>query len=196
MRKAQGKGFFRGLYKVAEFITFFCLCLFFLIGAGRCATAKYVYPVKYKTEVFAYADMYGLSRALVFAMIKTESGFDHSARSDAGAVGLMQITEETGKYIAEKLGAVSYDLSDPETNVSFGCFYIKYLLTRFKNENTALAAYNAGEGNVAIWLEDKSCSEDGKTLKYIPFAETRAYLRKIWKSFEKYKKLYGKTLDK
>ena len=105
MRKAQGKGFFRGLYKVAEFITFFCLCLFFLIGAGRCATAKYVYPVKYKTEVFAYADMYGLSRALVFAMIKTESGFDPSARSDAGAVGLMQITEETGKYIAEKLGA-------------------------------------------------------------------------------------------
>lgn len=196
MVKGRGKGFFGGLYKVAEFVTFFCLCVFCLFGAGRCAEAKYLYPVKYKAEVFGYADRYGLPRALVFAVIKTESGFNPSARSAAGAAGLMQITEETGRFIAEKLGAVSYDLFEPETNVAFGCFYIKYLLTRFEKTDTALAAYNAGEGNVALWLADERYSKDGKSLAYVPFPETRAYLRKIWKSFEKYKKLYGKTLDK
>lgn len=193
---AGKKDFFRVLYKIVRVVVLVCFCAFVIAGAGRCAVAKYAYPLKYKTEVSAYADMYGLPRALIYSVIKTESGFNPDARSDAGAAGLMQITESTGKFIADKLGAVSYDLYDAETNISFGCYYIKYLFSRFGDKNTALAAYNAGEGNVSLWLSDESYSKDGKTLKAIPFLETRAYLKKIWKSFEKYKKLYGKTLDK
>ena len=165
-------------------------------GVYSCAEKKYIYPIDYETEVFTYADAYGLPRALVFSVIKAESGFDKNARSSAGAMGLMQIKEPTGAYIARKTGIYKYDLYDPDTNIHFGCFYLKYLLSRFGNVRTALAAYNAGEGNAAAWLKDERCSEDGKTLKFIPFAETREYVRKIERSFVKYKKLYGKLLDK
>ncbi len=157
---------------------------------------KYVYPLKYKELVFEYADYYGLERALVFAMIKTESSFDPNAVSRAGAVGLMQITNKTGKYIAQKLGVEKYDLKNDNDNINFGCYYIKYLYIRFKNMDTALVAYNAGEGNVTLWLMDNKLSKDGKTLNNIPFEESREYLNKIHKNFEKYKKLYNKILDK
>ena len=64
-------------------------------GVYSCAEKKYIYPIDYKTEVFTYADAYGLPRALVFSVIKAESGFDKNARSSAGAMGLMQIKEPT-----------------------------------------------------------------------------------------------------
>ncbi len=155
-----------------------------------------VYPLKYKEIVFKYADYYGLERALVFAVIKTESSFNKNAVSTAGAIGLMQITKTTGEYIAQKLGAKKYDLSDAKDNVNFGCYYIKYLFEKFVDIDTALIAYNAGEGNVLLWLKDKNLTEDGKRLNKIPFKESREYISKIHKNFEKYKKLYKKILDK
>ena len=108
----------------------------------------------------------------------------------------MQITDKTAEYIAKKLGIEYYDVFNVDTNVNFGCFYLKYLYNRFNNMKTALVAYNAGEGNVALWLMDKSLSDDGKTLKEIPFLESREYLNKIEQNFAKYKKLYINILDK
>lgn len=186
----------KGLYKICAYFVFGCVIVFGAFFVLRSGYRAAVYPLKYKEEVFEYADGYGLSRALVFAVIRTESGFNPNAVSSAGAKGLMQIKDETGKYIAERLGRAEYDLYDAETNVEFGCYYIKYLSLRFKDEKTALAAYNAGEGNVALWLMNEAYSDDGKTLKSVPFPETERYLEKIYKSFEKYRKLYGKVLDK
>lgn len=196
LKTIPNNAFIKTLYKACACFVFACA---FLFAAGFCALSVYraaFYPLKYKEEIFAAADGYGLSRTLVLAVVKTESDFDEKAVSPVGAKGLMQITEETGKYIAEKLGRVSYDLSEAKTNLEFGCYYLKYLILRFKEEKTALAAYNAGEGNVSLWLADERYCEDGKTLKKIPFPETEAYLKKIYKSFEKYRKLYGKVLDK
>lgn len=156
----------------------------------------YTYPLKYKEYVFEYADSYGLDRALVFSIIKTESNFDKDAVSSVGAKGLMQITDGTSEYIAKRLGIENYDIFDVKTNIAFGTYYLKYLLVKFKDEKTTLCAYNAGEGNVSLWLMNSEYSEDGKTIKTIPIRQTRNYVEKIYKSFGKYKKIYRKLLDK
>ncbi len=184
------------LYKILVGFLFFCWIIFSLFSVSKCYQVRYVYPLKYKETVVKYADYYSLDRAIVFAVINTESGFNVNAKSKAGAMGLMQITEKTGEYIANRLGIDNYNIMDIETNINFGCYYIKYLLTKFGDLDTALIAYNAGEGNVAIWLTDKKYSIDGKRLKSTPFRESNEYIIKIHKNFEKYKKLYKKILDK
>ena len=184
------------LYKILVGFLLFCWIIFLLFSLSRCYQVKYVYPLKYKETVVKYADYYGLDRAIVFAVINTESSFTANAKSKAGAMGLMQITEKTGEYIANRLGIRNYDIMDIETNVNFGCYYIRYLYNKFEDLDTALIAYNAGEGNVSIWLKDKRYSIDGKRLKSTPFRESNEYIIKIHKNFEKYKKLYKKFLDK
>ena len=157
---------------------------------------NYIYPLKYKDIVFECADTYALDRALVYAVIKTESSFNKNSVSKAGAVGLMQLTMGTADYIASLQKIEEYDLKDEYTNVWFGCFYLRYLLDKFDDVNTSMCAYNAGEGNVALWLNNKEYSRDGVTLMVIPFNETRQYLEKINKSYKNYRKLYGNILDK
>ncbi len=184
------------IYKILTVI----LCLFWgvfaLLGMNTCVAKKYLYPLKDKQIVFEYADMYGLERALVFSIIKVESSFDANAKSSAGALGLMQITPDTAEYIAFLQGIKNYDLKNKRTNVNFGCFYIKYLMQKFKDKQTAIVAYNAGEGNVSLWLNNPEYSNDKITLKKIPFPESREYVKKINQTFAKYKKLYGNILDK
>ena len=167
-----------------------------VIFAYRYIQKEYVYPLEYKETVFKCADEFNLNRALIFAVIKTESNFDPNAKSKAGAVGLMQITPETGEYIANRLGIEEYSLTNAQTNIKFGCYYIRYLKDRFKQLDTALIAYNAGEGKVSDWLKNPDLSSDGITLKTVPYRESNEYIKKIHENFSKYKKLYGNILDK
>lgn len=184
------------LYKVLTVILCAFWGFFAVLGIANCVSKAYLYPLKNKQNVFEFADLYGIERALIFAVIKVESGFDTNAQSKAGAIGLMQITPYTAKYIADLQGIEKYDLKDERTNINFGCFYIKYLMNKFKNTDTAIIAYNAGEGNVSLWLNNSEYSEDRITLKKIPFTESREYIKKIKETFAKYKKLYGNILDK
>ena len=190
----RNKSFKYILYKILTVI----LCVFWsallLLNFAQCTAKSYIYPLKFKQMVFELSDKYGLERALIFSIIKVESGFDGKATSPAGAIGLMQITPNTAKYIAKLQGIEEYDLTSPNTNIAFGCFYVKYLIVKFDDLNTALVAYNAGEGNVALWLNNPKYSSDKKTLKYIPFKESREYVEKINETFIKYKKLYGNIL--
>ena len=184
------------LYKSLVVFLCFCWIIFALFTLYRFYEIKYAYPLKYKQTIITYADYYEIDRALIFAVIKTESNFDEKANSKVGAKGLMQITESTADYIAERLCLSEYDIFDAETNVMFGCYYIRYLINRFVDLDTALMAYNAGEGKVKKWLTDKKYSEDGKRLNITPYQETNEYILKIHKNFEKYNKLYKKILDK
>ncbi len=177
---------------IALVIVFIAFSVNFLINAIN----RWLYPLKYRELIIESADYFSLDRALVFATIKVESSFDKNAQSNKGAVGLMQITLSTAEYIAKRLNINEYDLQDENINVRFGCYYLRYLIDKFKNIETAICAYNAGEGNVSKWLKDSDYSEDQITLKTIPFKETEEYLKKIVKTFEKYKKLYGNLLDK
>ena len=101
----------------------------------------------------------------------------------------MQITEGTAKWGAEEIGIGEFNIDllfDPETNIRIGCWYISRLLNQYKSLESALAAYNAGSGNVTKWLNDTAYSSDGITLKHIPFKETKNYLFKV----KFFKKLY------
>jgi len=156
-----------------------------VLFATDCVVRKIIYPLGYRETVEQYAREYGLAPALVFSVIKVESGYNEKAVSGKGAKGLMQITESTGRYIAKKLGEQNYDLLDASTNIRFGCYYINYLIERFGEVSTALYAYNAGEGRVSGWLRDNRYSFDGKTLHFVPYAETREYTEKIFQTLSK-----------
>ena len=189
------KGFLSILYKGLTFVIvsiWILVALFF----GYLCLMKTVYPLKYREEIIESASVFGIEPSLICAFIKVESDFNPNAVSNKKAIGLMQITSSTGEYIANLNGVKEYNLKDAKTNIKFGCFYINYLSVKFSDINTVICAYNAGEGNVSSWLKNKEYSQDGTTLKSIPFTETKEYLTKIKKTFEKYKKLYGNILDK
>lgn len=142
-----------------------------------------VLPLRYSQTVEYYAQEYQLEPSLVYAVIFCESGFHAEAVSSANAKGLMQITEDTGIWVAgqiDGLDEATLDLFDPDTNIRIGCKYLQWLLQKFDgNQETALAGYNAGHGKVAQWLSDVEKSLDGITLDEIPYAETRKYVTKV-----------------
>lgn len=148
----------------------------------------FVYPNTYVLSVKKYAKMYDVPQELVFSVIKAESNFDKNAKSLKGAVGLMQIMEPTGKWVAEKIEINDFkkeNLFEPDVNIEIGCFYLSYLLDLYKNDQKcALAAYNAGPANVDKWLKSQ------KTLEKIPFPETEEYVKKVTKNIKIYDFLY------
>lgn len=137
------------------------------------------YPLRYKEEILLYSDTYSVPADLVCAVIYAESGYDPNAVSPAGAVGLMQLLPGTAEEIAGKLSIDNYDLCDPETSINFGTYYLAYLYKLLGDWNTVAAAYNAGIGNVKLWLADTEYSADGITLIKIPFRETAAYVKRV-----------------
>jgi soluble lytic murein transglycosylase len=151
-----------------------------------------MYPLKYEYSISSSAQENGLDKFLVAAVIRTESNFVHDAHSGK-ARGLMQLTDETAQWVAEKMGIEfkTDDVDIPEVNIKMGCWYLKYLIDKYESVDTALAAYNGGMGNVSKWLADERYSDDGRTLKYIPFEETRNYVKKVNEYKEIYEKKYS-----
>lgn len=151
-----------------------------------------VFPLEYVESIDQYSNEYGVENHLIYAVIHTESRFDSEALSPAGAVGLMQITEETGEFIAKKLEITDFkveDLKDPETNIKMGTYYLSYLQTMFEREETVLAAYNAGPNRVKTWLLDPAYAT-GDVLTNIPFQETKDYVDRVLLREKIYKILY------
>ncbi len=168
--------------------------LFFIVGEGRQRLLEFMYPEKYSEEVEKYSDMFGVDKYLVYAVIKTESGFDEKARSNVGAKGLMQIMDETAAECNQKAG-FGYDIPDdiynPEVNISLGCYYLKSLTDSYDGDITlAITAYNGGTGNVGKWLTDEELSDGDGGLLDIPFKETKGYVDKVLAAYEKYKEIY------
>lgn len=153
---------------------------------------KQLYPLKYEAYVAKYASEFDVPQEIVFAVIYTESSFREDAVSKKGATGLMQIMPNTYEWLAKMKGE-SYEedaLNNPETNIKYGVYYLSYLYKRFGNWDTALAGYNAGHGNVSSWLADTRYSDDGVTLKAIPYPETEQFVKKVNKVKRIYVDLY------
>jgi len=151
-----------------------------------------VFPLEYVGVIEKYSNEYGVDNHLIYAVIHTESRFESDALSPAGAVGLMQVTEETGEFIAKKLEITAFkveDLKDPETNIKMGTYYLSYLQTMFEREETVLAAYNAGPNRVKTWLLDPAYAT-GDVLTNIPFKETKDYVDRVLLREKIYKILY------
>jgi len=142
-----------------------------------------IYPLRYVGIIHHYSAKHGLDPVLVASLIHAESRFNQRAVSSMGARGLMQLMEPTAMWAASEAGieGFTFDMAfDPEINIRLGTWYIARLLNQFGGiERTALAAYNAGSGNVSQWLANPENSSDGRNLQYIPFGETRHYLRRI-----------------
>ncbi|HYR28873.1 MAG TPA: lytic transglycosylase domain-containing protein [Thermoanaerobaculia bacterium] len=126
--------------------------------------------VPFGSIIYKEAKKNGVRPELVAAVVEAESRFKPTARSGAGAIGLMQLVPRTGKWMGAK------DLTNPQQNVAAGAKYLKYLNERFDgNETKVIAAYNAGEGNV-------------KRFGGVPpFKETRKYVTKVQNYEQEYK---------
>ncbi len=150
-----------------------------------------LFPVKYENLISSYSEEYGVDKSLILALVKAESNFDEKALSDAGAKGLMQLTDETFLFCAEQLGLSEKDMYDTEANLRAGIWYLSFLLDKYDNNTeNAVAAYNAGFSNVDKWLSSPKHSKDGKNLDSIPFGETQRHVDKIIKYREIYTVLY------
>lgn len=141
------------------------------------------FPVKYENIIEKYCEMYNVEKALVYAVINTESRFDEKSVSYKGASGLMQIMQPTADWAAQQIGidGYSYDrIYEPEINIHIGCWILNKLYEKYDGDIILVcAAYNAGTGNVSKWLKDERFSYDGKTLNKIPFKETKNYITKV-----------------
>lgn len=147
------------------------------------------YPLRYEAIVRGHARNYDLDPALLAAVIYTESRFNARAKSDAGAIGLMQLLPDTARGIALRTGGNAFivdDLYDPEINVRYGAWYLRNLLNRYGDERTALAAYHAGQGNVDSWR---------KLGIGIQFPQTRSYVAKVERVKAIYARSYAKELS-
>lgn len=152
------------------------------------------HPIKYEGFVERYSEEYGVDKFLVYAVIKTESGYRPDAVSNVGARGLMQIMETTFDWIKFKTGddeSVYYDMYDPQTNIKYGCWFLGYLYNEFGNLEAVAAAYHAGRGQVNEWLSDSRYSADGVHLDVIPTEDTAHYVSKITKAYNTYLRLYN-----
>ncbi len=171
------------------------LCIVFM-GDGIRSVERMIYPRKYEDLVSYYAQKYHIDENQVYAIIRTESGFDPQAQSNVGARGLMQITEETFDWIKTKIApdeTVAFgDLYDPETNIRFGTYLLAVCLARYGEDlSTAAAAYHSGLGKVDSLLQSGKYSPDGIKLSTFPYQQMNHYVNKVNANYKKYTALYG-----
>ena len=165
-----------------------------LLLLGYRQYARAAYPVYFAPEVTQAAAETGLPQSLLYAVIRTESGFHPQAVSSVDARGLMQITPDTFSWVRYRLGESGGTqpdlLFDPQQNIYYGSHTLALLVQEFGTIETALAAYHAGWGNVTRWLQDERYSADGQTLDAIPFGDTNHYVNKVLQTAEQYQKIY------
>ena len=166
---------------------------FALVGGWTIVERTWLYPYDYRSYIETSAAQQRADPFLVAAVIKHESKFQSTARSDGGAVGLMQLMPQTAAWIAGQLGEPFTEdyLYDPALNLRYGVWYLAELEREFGgNDILALAAYNAGRGNVRDWMERFHWTDTFDEIEAIPYPETRFYVRRVLEDREQYKRLY------
>ena len=143
-----------------------------------------VYPLAHREEIRAAAVRFDVDADLIASVIHAESRFREGQVSHRGAVGLMQIMPATAVFIGDKIGIANADevLDIPSFNITLGTAYLRYLLDKFGDLETALFAYNAGEGKVAKWMatDDFGRMEDGRrVLVRSPYPGANEYVRRV-----------------
>ena len=168
-------------------LTIFFIIFFIFISATSIYKTDYIDIIKKECE------KYGTNPYEILAIIKTESDFNANAVSKKNAIGLMQITLDTANWCLLKMEEnplTEDELYIPENNIKIGVFYYNYLLNRYGNVNSAIAAYNGGMGNVDKWLKNYEYSKDGKEITFTPYKETTRYITKTNNNIIIYKLLY------
>jgi soluble lytic murein transglycosylase len=162
-----------------------------VVGTLERGIQELTLPLKHEDVIREQAREKNVDAALIAGVIYAESKFSDRT-SSAGARGLMQITPEAAQDIERHSGGTTFrfsDLSDPEINIRYGTFLLRELLDRYDGDVVAaLAAYNAGPGNVDEW-GGSDLGVDG-----IPFPETRAYVEEVLEKQRAYRERYPQEL--
>jgi len=140
------------------------------------------YLAPYRDALQTHIRENNLEEAWVYGLMRQESRFVTSAKSNVGAAGVMQIMPSTARWIAKKLGLKSYKqslLQQLDTNLRLGTYYMKTVLSSFGDSAVlASAAYNAGPGRARSWRGNQPL-EGAIYAETIPFDETRDYVKKV-----------------
>ncbi len=159
---------------------------------------KLMYPIYYIDEINIAGKKLNIDSFLILSLIREESHFNENAKSSVNATGLMQLMPDTANYIISKLSIDVFEkpeLENPKLNLFLGCNYLKYLYDRFSNTGNnkdiyVIAAYNGGEGSVKRWIKNFNTQDSDEFIERIPFEETRHYVKKVFKTYNMYKKIY------
>jgi soluble lytic murein transglycosylase len=197
-RRGRGRAQRRRLGVLAFVIGLAAVALLTLKPWADKAVQELKLPLRHEDVIRQQADEKNLDPSLIAGVIYVESRF-RDQTSHAGAKGLMQLMPATADYIARKSGGTRFvqgDLADPQINISYGAWYLRYLLQHYHgNVALALAAYNAGEGKVDQWW--RGAADRGERFvvaKHIPFAETREYVGKVLDARRAYRHEYAHEL--
>lgn len=149
---------------------------------------KQMYKKEYSEYVSKYSNEYKIDENLIYALIKAESNFKSNAVSASNAKGLMQLMYPTAEEIANKNGIelTEENILEPDVNINLGTIYISELIDKYECVEIALAAYNAGSGNVDKWIKNGVIKADGSDIEKIPYKETNTYVRKIMRDYKIY----------
>lgn len=191
------KTLFRLLRRLVVLVCIAAVLLMVLPPLAREAD-RLLYPRKYSRQVEQWAAEYELDPLLVYAFIRTESGFDPAATSSVEARGLMQMTEETFIWLRSKIapdeGLLFANLYDPETSIRFGCYYLHLCMERYNGDvATVAAAYHSGWGTVDALLQMEEHSADGETLQGFPYNQMNHYVKKITSCYARYQRIYAES---
>jgi soluble lytic murein transglycosylase len=154
-------------------------------------------PLEYAPIIRQQAAEKKVDAALIAAVIDTETGFD-ARTSPTGAEGLMQIEPETAEFLARRSGGTAFnvaDLGQPQVNIEYGTYYLRYLLENYGGDETAaLSAYNGGQTNTNLWILQAHEHGHAFGLSDIPYPQTRAYVETVEKRQADYRANYPQEL--
>jgi soluble lytic murein transglycosylase len=162
-------------------------------GASR-PLLRAAYPVVHADALVEESRRNGLDPALVAGLIRQESSFNPKAVSAAGARGLMQLMPAVGASIASSHRFPMWNqalLLDPDVSLELGTAHLATSLTRSTPVARALAAYNAGGSRVTRWVQRPGSDDPELFTEWIPYAETRDYVRIVQRNAAIYRALYG-----
>lgn len=161
--------------------------------------ARFGYPAPYKDLLLSYAAPRGVDPRFLLSIIRQESGFRPTVKSNAAARGLMQFTTTTADQTARGLGLGGFlddDLYDPQVSILFGSRYAQQLFTLFPGMPEAVAAsYNGGEDNMKRWLTRSRSRLPERYVPEIAFAQSKDYVFRVMNNYRMYQLLYDENLD-
>jgi soluble lytic murein transglycosylase len=172
---------------------------------------RILFPRRFNEDVKKLAEKAEVDPELVFAIMRQESVFNPTAKSTAGALGLMQLMPATASVEASRLESsyVSSDekrqirqslgspisLFDPKTNLTIGIHHVRSLLSIYNSPVYVLSAYNASPAAARRWLTTIPTKDVLVFIEKIPYKETRAYVRLVLRNYFYYKRFYGSSAD-
>ncbi len=154
------------------------------------------YPTPYREVVQDYASQLDLDEAWVYGLVRQESRFVHTARSTAGASGLMQLMPSTARWVAKRLGLNGHHATltaTADSNIVLGTYYLRQMMDSLDNQMVlASAGYNAGPRRAREWTAGRPL-EGAVYIETIPFAETREYVKRVMNNTLYYARLLRQT---